>query len=184
MFVGGAGTAEIPNDSGLNGTAGFYPPDPQEAERRRQEELERERRAQRERERREREERERQAQLERERQEQLKREQEQAQAAMRMGQVMCTKGAAEGQGFSLPEQSKVIVGKSNLNANLVINHPHVSNIHCSIRYKAATNTYVVKDHSMNGTFVNGTRMQKDVPMEFPAGTVLQLADGSNEIKLG
>lgn len=145
-----------------------------------QQEFERQRQAQLEEERREQEKRERQAQLDRERQEQMKREQ----AVPVMGRVMCTKGAAAGQGFSLPEQSKVVVGKSNHNANLIISHPHISNIHCSIRYKAATNTYIVKDHSMNGTFVNGVRMQKDVPMEYPAGTTLQLADGSNEITLG
>lgn len=101
-----------------------------------------------------------------------------------MGQVRCTKGDARGAGYALPQDRKVIVGKSPQNANLVINNQNVSNIHCSIRYNAATNTYLVKDHSMNGTFVNGIRLQKDVAMEFPAGTVLSLADGSNEITLG
>lgn len=101
-----------------------------------------------------------------------------------MGQVVCIKGVAVGQGFSLPETAKIVVGKSRQNTNMLINSPMVSNVHCSIRYKAATNTYIVKDHSSNGTYVNGARLQKDVPMSFPAGTVLQLADGSNEIKLG
>ena len=105
-----------------------------------------------------------------------------AQAAM--GQVMCIKGVAAGQGYSLPETSKVVVGKNRQYANLIVSSPHVSNVHCSIRYKAATNSYIVKDHSSNGTYVDGVRLQKDVPMNFPAGTVLQLADGSNEIKLG
>ena len=105
-----------------------------------------------------------------------------AQAAM--GQVMCIKGVAVGQGYSLPETSKVVVGKNRQYANLIISSPHVSNVHCSIRYKAATNSYIVKDHSSNGTYVDGVRLQKDVPMNFQAGTILQLADGSNEIKLG
>lgn len=101
-----------------------------------------------------------------------------------MGQVKCTKGVAMGQGFSLPEDRKVVVGKNSQSANMVLAHPNVSKVHCSIRYKAATNSYIVKDHSLNGTFVNGVRLQKDVAMEFPAGTVLKLADGSNEITLG
>lgn len=105
-------------------------------------------------------------------------------AQQQMGQVVCIKGVAAGQGFSLPETAKIVVGKSRQNTNMLINSPMVSNVHCSIRYKAATNTYIVKDHSTNGTYVNGARIQKDVPMSFPAGTVLQLADGSNEIKLG
>lgn len=107
-----------------------------------------------------------------------------AQRQPQMGQVVCIKGVAAGQGFSLPETAKIVVGKSRQNTNMLINSPMVSNVHCSIRYKAATNTYIVKDHSTNGTYVNGTRLQKDMPMSFPAGTVLQLADGSNEIKLG
>lgn len=101
-----------------------------------------------------------------------------------MGQVKCTKGIALGMGYALPQNRKVIVGKSMANANLIINNQNISNVHCSIRYNAATNTYLVKDHSMNGTFVSGVRLQKDAVMEFPAGTILSLADGSNEITLG
>ncbi len=101
-----------------------------------------------------------------------------------MGQVKCTKGVMAGQGFMLPQDRKVIVGKNPQKANLVINNPRVSNIHCSIRYNPVGNKYIVKDHSTNGTFVNGSRLQKDTPQEYPAGTVLSLADGSNEITLG
>lgn len=105
-------------------------------------------------------------------------------ASAPVGQVKCTMGSAVGQGFRLPADRKVVIGKSPQNANMVINHPNVSNIHCSIRYNASNNSYIVKDHSMNGTFVNGVRLQKDVPMAYPAGTVLSLADGSNQITLG
>ena len=101
-----------------------------------------------------------------------------------MGQVRCTKGVAAGQGFMLPLDRKVIVGKSQQKANLIINNQNISNVHCSIRYNPGTNTYTIKDHSMNGTFVNGVRLQKDAAMEYPAGTVLTLADGNNEITLG
>ena len=94
-----------------------------------------------------------------------------------MGSVRCTQGAAKGQGFQLPEGRKVVVGKSPQRATLVINNPHISNVHCSIRYHAGKNTYVVKDHSTNGTFVNGVGLQKEVAVECPAGTVLSLADG-------
>lgn len=100
------------------------------------------------------------------------------------GKVCCTKGIALGQGFQLPTDRKVIVGKSPSKTNLTINHPNISNVHCSIRYNPAMNTYIVKDHSTNGTFVNGVRLQRDVVLEFPAGTVLVLADGTNEITLG
>lgn len=101
-----------------------------------------------------------------------------------VGQVKCTMGSAVGQGFRLPADRKVVIGKSPQNANLVINHPNVSNIHCSVRYNASNNSYIVKDHSMNGTFVNGVRLQKEVAMAYPAGTVLSLADGTNQVTLG
>lgn len=101
-----------------------------------------------------------------------------------MGSVRCTEGAAKGQGFRLPEGRKVVVGKSPQRATLVINNPHISNVHCSIRYHADKNTYIVKDHSTNGTFVNGVGLQREVPVECPVGTVLSLADGKNKITLG
>ena len=106
------------------------------------------------------------------------------QAATPMGVVQWIKGVAVGQGFQLPQDRKVVVGKSMQRANLVLDYPHVSNIHCSIRYNPQNNSYTVIDHSSNGTFVNGARLQKDVPMAYPAGTILSLADGRNEIKLG
>lgn len=101
-----------------------------------------------------------------------------------MGSVRCTEGAAKGQGFRLPEERKVVVGKSPQRATLVINNPHISNVHCSIRYHVDKNIYIVKDHSTNGTFVNGVRLQREVAVECPAGTVLSLADGENKITLG
>ncbi len=101
-----------------------------------------------------------------------------------MGKVVCTAGVAMGQGFSLPASRKVIVGKSATRANLRVDYETVSNVHCSIRYEPMNNTYVVKDHSTNGTFVNGVRLAKDVAMSYPAGTVLTLADGKNQITLG
>lgn len=105
-------------------------------------------------------------------------------APPKSGRVKCTQGVAVGQGYKLPEDRKVIVGKSPQNATLVIHDQHVSNIHCSIRYRAETDTYIVKDHSRNGTFVHGVRLGKDVAMEYPSGTVLSLADGTNKITLG
>lgn len=103
-----------------------------------------------------------------------------------MGKVRCTKGMTAGpSGYALPEDRKVVVGKSPHQANLVIvNNNHVSNIHCTIRYEVKTDAYIVRDHSSNGTYVNGVRLQKETPIKYPAGTVLALADGNVEITLG
>lgn len=102
-----------------------------------------------------------------------------------LGRVRCIQGNSNVPGYKFPEQNKIIVGANPSKCQIVINGaPHVSNIHCSIRYRSQTNTYIVKDHSSNGTFVNGARLPKDQAMEYPAGTVLSLADGSNKIRLG
>ena len=94
-----------------------------------------------------------------------------------LGRVRCIEGNANVPGY--------IVGANPTRCQIVINGaPHVSNIHCSIRYNAQKNTYIVKDHSSNGTFVNGARLPKDQAMEYPAGTILSLADGSNKLRLG
>ena len=102
-----------------------------------------------------------------------------------LGRVRCIEGNANVPGYKFPEENKIIVGANPTRCQIVINGaPHVSNIHCSIRYNAQKNTYIVKDHSSNGTFVNGARLPKDQAMEYPTGTILSLADGSNKLRLG
>lgn len=109
-----------------------------------------------------------------------------AKPAVRTGKVRCTKGTTSGpSGYALTPDRKVVVGKSPHQANLVIvNNTHISNVHCTVRYEPSTDSYIVRDHSSNGTFVNGAKLQKEVAMTYPAGTVLRLADGSVEITLG
>ena len=104
--------------------------------------------------------------------------------APKMGRVRVTEGVSMGQGYKLQPGYKIIVGKNAQSANLVINNPHVSNVHCSIRYNPVMNTYIVKDYSSNGTYVNNQRLPKETPVEYPAGTVLSLADGTSKITLG
>ena len=104
--------------------------------------------------------------------------------APKMGRVRVTEGVSLGQGYKLQPGYKIIVGKNAQSANLVINNPHVSNVHCSIRYNPVMDTYIVKDYSSNGTYVYNQRLPKETPVEYPAGTVLSLADGTSKITLG
>lgn len=104
--------------------------------------------------------------------------------APKMGRVRVTEGVSLGQGYKLQPGYKIIVGKNAQSANLVINNPHVSNVHCSIRYNPVMDTYIVKDYSSNGTYVYNQRLPKETPLEYPAGTVLSLADGTSKITLG
>ncbi|MCI5882701.1 MAG: FHA domain-containing protein [Eubacterium sp.] len=106
-------------------------------------------------------------------------------ATVPMGRVKCIKGSSNTKGYKFPQENKIIVGTNPSKCQLVfLNAPHVSNIHCSIRYDAERNTYLIKDHSSNGTYVNNVRLPKDQMMEYPSGTILTLADGSNQLQLG
>ncbi len=105
--------------------------------------------------------------------------------APKMGRVKVTEGKVVGnKGYRLKQGYKIVVGKSSQRAQLIIDNQHISNVHCSIRYNSALDSYIVKDHSTNGTFVHGKRLTKDQAAEFPAGTVLVLADGVAKITLG
>lgn len=102
-----------------------------------------------------------------------------------MGRVRVTEGRVRSErGFQICDGYKIVVGKSAQNASLVIDDPHISNVHCSIRYDAKRNMYIVRDHSTNGTVVRGERLPKDVPVQYPAGTTLSLANGAARIILG
>ncbi len=104
-------------------------------------------------------------------------------AGKRMGRVQCVAGDAAGKGFLLPEENMIIVGKDPGKCSLVIHSAYVSTVHCSIRYSASTDMYQVWDHSSNGTFVGSVRVPQ-TGAQYPAGTVLSLADGANRIRLG
>ena len=102
----------------------------------------------------------------------------------RMGTVRAIAGVADGQGFRLPETNIIIVGTDSDRATWVINDDRISGEHCSIRYKSSEDVYTVTDSSENGTFTDDTRLEKGIPTTLVAGTVLSLADGTNQIKLG
>ena len=50
--------------------------------------------------------------------------------ASRWDRLCASKVLRAGQGFSLPETAKIVVGKSRQNTNMLINSPMVSNVHC------------------------------------------------------
>ena len=105
-------------------------------------------------------------------------------AEQRMGTVVAVSGVANGQGFRLPATNVITVGSNPKKASWVIDHKLISGEHCQIRYHADSNQYIVTDLSRNGTFVGKERLKKEEPTELNAGTILSLADGTNQIRLG
>lgn len=106
-------------------------------------------------------------------------------AASQMGSVRVFEGQVKGtRGYRLPDGYKIVVGKNSYNASLVLSNPHISDVHCSIRYNEQSDTYIVRDHSLNGTFSGGQRLPKKEPVQFRSGAVLSLANGAAKIILG
>ena len=105
-------------------------------------------------------------------------------AAPKMGVVFAVAGVVSGQGFRLPETNILVIGKDPKRSFWVIDDELISGEHCSIRYQSVTDQYLVTDLSRNGTFVENARLEKGVPTVFSAGTILSLADGTNQIRLG
>ena len=102
----------------------------------------------------------------------------------RMGTVIAVSGVVSGQGFRLPASNVIIVGSNSKKSTWIIKDKLVSGEHCQIRYNAVENVYIVTDLSRNGTFVGKERLEREKRTTLKAGTVISLADGTNQIKLG
>lgn len=111
-------------------------------------------------------------------------EQKEPKKAERMGKVKAISGSVEGEGFRLPQKNEIIIGKDPSQAHWIIKEDPVSRKHCSLRYQALENIYIVTDYSTNGTFADGERLEKDVPTPLLPGTVLTFRDGETKIQLG
>ncbi len=100
------------------------------------------------------------------------------------GMLQCIAGSAQGRSFPISANSSIAIGKNPNRANFIIQESYISNIHCTVQYNAANNIYIVTDNSTNGTFINGVRLQKNVPVSCPPGTIICLVNTRVQIKLG
>lgn len=100
------------------------------------------------------------------------------------GYVQCLSGSVAGYAFKLTSNSTLNIGRDAKRANLVLNEKFISGVHCSIQYNSADKTYIVTDHSTNGTFINGIRLQKDYPVACQPGTIVLLGNEGVQILLG
>jgi pSer/pThr/pTyr-binding forkhead associated (FHA) protein len=80
----------------------------------------------------------------------------------------------------------MVIGRDSFYSSIVIteNADTISRKHCGIKYNAETREYTVTDYSSNGTYTNtGERLQRNVPRNFPAGTIICLGDKTNRFRL-
>lgn len=71
------------------------------------------------------------------------------------GGLICTLGIYQGYIVRIKPEQRVFIGRSGSTADIVINLPMVSRIHCEITYHENSREYTIIDYSSNGTFING-----------------------------
>lgn len=102
------------------------------------------------------------------------------------GQIVCVRGTYSGAQVPIANETAVTIGRDPAYCDFVLDNSFtkISGRHVSIRFHGSNNSYDVTDFSTNGTFLNnGTRLRKDMPQNFPAGTEIYLADGENAFRL-
>jgi pSer/pThr/pTyr-binding forkhead associated (FHA) protein len=87
-------------------------------------------------------------------------------------------GGDQGQLFHLPESGRVVIGKADGNAEIVLNDLYVNRVHCSVAIDGGgvTVTHVQGD---SGTRINGRRIEH--PERLSVGGVLRV--GNSHLKL-
>ncbi len=100
------------------------------------------------------------------------------------GAIRIQNGKYEDQLLVLQKDEILKIGRDMNQCNLVLEAPWISKEHCSIAYDADKQCYRVTDYSINGTFLeNGTRLEKDQPMELTPGSVVRIGEDGIGLQL-
>ena len=95
-------------------------------------------------------------------------------------------GMYAGQEIPMAQNDDLVIGRDASLSNIIIdqNADKVSRKHCVVRYDSARNTYMVTDHSTNGTFIDGgNRLVANMPTPLTRGTVIALGNRENRFRL-
>lgn len=77
----------------------------------------------------------------------------------------------------------VVIGRDKAAADIVLKSAKISRQHCVVAYDAKAQAYSVLDVSRNGVAADGKRLTAGRQYTMYAGTILKLADGSEQFKL-
>lgn len=95
--------------------------------------------------------------------------------------ITATKGQYEG---SIVEfDGSIVIGRDPACAELIIDDSNVSRMHCTITFEPKDHTYIVTDHSTNGTFIGRERLEKGKSRIVPKGTFLIIGQSGNNFRL-
>lgn len=94
-------------------------------------------------------------------------------------------GMYAGSSFRLKPDQAVVLGRDASVAQIVFSQgaEKISRRHCSVVFSSRLQKYQVVDYSSNGTFVAGSRLQPNVPVTLPRGTMMALGSNDNVICL-
>ncbi len=101
------------------------------------------------------------------------------------GSLICVKGEYMGKIVRLVPEQEIVVGRSGETADVVVNLPQVSRVHCRITYHEDGDYYEVKDCSTNGTFLDdGELMRRGDTYAVKPGTNIVFGDDRYIYRLG
>lgn len=102
-----------------------------------------------------------------------------------VGSIMGLSGEYEEAIFRLDCDEIVTIGRDPKTSHIVMdeNSERISRTHCSICANSENGTYIVRDQSRNGTFINGIKIASGVDVEVPRGSVLAVGDQRNTFRL-
>ena len=76
-----------------------------------------------------------------------------------------------------------MIGRDPACAELIIDDSNVSRMHCTITFEPKDHTYIVTDHSTNGTFIGRERLEKGKSRIVPKGTFIIIGQSGNNFRL-
>lgn len=87
--------------------------------------------------------------------------------------------------FLINSEEKITIGRDPASCVIVVSNgsPKVSRKHCSVSFNYDRQKYEITDFSMNGTYVNGVKIQSGVPFFADPGSTIELGDASNSFYL-
>ncbi len=93
-------------------------------------------------------------------------------------------GPLQGQSFPLPAYETINLGRSSQICQIVINSADISRHHVTICYHATRHTFIITDHSANGTYsVDGERLIPNTSIEVPDGSIFSLGNKVTSFRL-
>lgn len=103
------------------------------------------------------------------------------------GYLYALNGMYQGASFELGDMEEISFGRENTDCQIVFDqfNTDISRKHCTVRFNAQDNTYIVTDYSRNGTFTSEDhRLQPSVPVALTIGTIIFLGNRENMFRLG